>query len=272
VKEQCLLVQRAKRCRSYGHIVGVFSVSLGIHFRERECVLSLVKPVVGSCKCGYEILAQNKWQNYIVQENFGALLLHQTACRSFSIELSFVMALKFVALLVQHSLTSAPLSMRGRYWTWPENQWVRFQASELILSENGRRHTAPALVVIASTAILLAFCLTFFTMLELEYQKSYNYKSRRKASLSLPEIYILKTYGGLWSPVLIDELNIFPLRIKDFPINALSFRSLLVHMSWILSCEKYSFLLILYFQIFAVGKNMRISRDLHAIRPTLTLL
>jgi hypothetical protein len=87
-------------------------------------------------------------------------------------------------------------------------------------------------------------------MLELDFQKSYNYKSRSKASLSLPEIYILKTYGGLWSPVLIDELNIFPLRIKYFPINALSIRSLLVHMSWILACEKYRFVLILYFQKF----------------------
>jgi hypothetical protein len=76
------------------------------------------------------------------------------------------MDLKFVPLLVP-----AQPSLSGRYGTQAGNQCVWFIALEFIRSGNGRRHTTPASVVIASSEILLAFYLSLF-MLDLECQKS----------------------------------------------------------------------------------------------------
>jgi hypothetical protein len=59
------------------------------------------------------------------------------------------MGLKFVTLLVQPDLRTAQYEREVR--DAAGNQCVRFQASEFIRSGNGRRHTAQASVVVAST-------------------------------------------------------------------------------------------------------------------------
>jgi hypothetical protein len=88
---------------------------------EKEGVDSSGKSSVGPLWVWlWNVWVHRNWQSHRLRKRFGALLLNPTAWIRVLLENRFGMGLKFVILLIQHSLTSHCLVRKGDTWDQPE--------------------------------------------------------------------------------------------------------------------------------------------------------